>query len=216
MMEPMTSKLPPDQRQGLDADFLANEQDYLRMRDGLLASHYGQWVAVHNGRVITAGDDLMAVTDAADATGGHPFIARIGEEETPFRVRRAEFNYDRSYQPFPIPRVTVTFWNHAETRSQTHSDVIPDTGADVSILPKADCAALDLFHSPYQTITSHGVIGSGVTALLYRGKAEIDGQRLRAYIQPIEGGRERIIGRDVLNRHRVTFDGPLRRVVFGS
>lgn len=210
-----TENLPPEQQQRLHADFLANEQAYLQMRDSLLPQYRGQWVAVHDGRVIAAGEDLVTVTEAAAASGGHPYIAKVGEEDAVvFRVRRALFAYDQAYQPFALPRVTVTFLDDAETQSQTYPDVIPDTGADLSVLPDSDCAAFDLFNSPYFTGLSSGVIGGSVTTLIYRGKAEINGNRTPAFIQPITGGQERIVGRDVLNQHRVVFDGPIGEVVF--
>jgi len=51
-----------------------------------------QWVAIHNGKVIAAGDSLLKVSDAATAENGHPYIARVGEEDaTIFRVRHASF-----------------------------------------------------------------------------------------------------------------------------
>ena len=217
-MQPLTSTLPPDQQLRLHADFLANEQDYLRMRDDLLSTHRGQWVAVHGGKVVAAGADMFSVADQAEAAarGGHPFLAQVGEEATPFQVRRAEFAYDLGYPRFPLPRVVATFWNHAETQSQTLQDVIPDTGADLTLLPRADCLAIDLYSSPYYSVVTRGALGSGVSALIYRRKAEIDGRRGPAFIQPVDGGQERIMGRDVLNRHRVNFDGPAGRVVFGA
>jgi predicted aspartyl protease len=91
--------------------------------------------------------------------------------------------------------------------------VIPDTGADASVLPDSDCKAIDLFNSPYIASMAGGVIGPSVTALLYHGQAEIDGKRYSALIQPIPGGQERIIGRDVLNQQRVLFDGPAAQVI---
>lgn len=195
-----TANLPPEQQQRLHADFLANEQTYLHIRDSLLSQYRGQWVAVHDGRVIAASEDLLTVTEAAAASGGHPYIARVGEEDAVvFRVRRAVFAYDQIYQPFALPHATVTFLNDAETHSQTYPDVIPDTGGDLSVLPDSDCTAFDLFNSPYFTGISSGVVGGSVTTLIYRGKAEINGTRVPAFIQPITGGRERIIGRDVLN-----------------
>jgi predicted aspartyl protease len=48
-----------------------------------------------------------------------------------------------------------------------------------------------------------------VTTLIYHAKAEIDGKRYPALIQPVAGGPERIVGRDVLNQLRVHLDGPL-------
>ena len=112
-----------------------------------------------------------------------------------------------------MPRLSATFWNHAETHSQQHAEVIPDTGADVSVLPATTCAAIDLFNSPYIAGMAGGVIGSSVTTLFYRGKVEIDGQRYSALIHSIPSGQERIIGRNVLNQQRVLFDGPAGQVV---
>jgi hypothetical protein len=42
----------------------------------------------------------------------------------------------------------------------------------------------------------------------------ISGHRVPALVQPITGGQERLVGRDVLNQHRVTFDGPAGLVTF--
>src|SRR5262249_2622470 len=163
--------------------------------------------AVRHGKVIAAGGDLLKVTEAAAASGGHPYIAFVGgEDRVIFRVRRAEFGYDLGYQPFALPLISVTFWNHAETRSQTFTNVIPDSGADGSVLSDSDCSAFDLFTSPYLTSLSSGIIGSTVTTLIYRGKAEIDGIRVPALIQSVAGGLERLVGRDVLNSHRVLYD----------
>jgi len=208
-----TTNLPPEQRQRVHADFLANEETYLSLRDSLLRTHRGQWVAIHNGKVIAADASLLKVSEAVTAENGHPYIARVGEEDqTVFRVRHASFAYDSNYQPFALPRVTVTFSNDIASHAQTFADVIPDTGADLSVLPHADCAVIDLFNSPYLTGLTSGVLGGGGPALIYRGHAEIDGNRYTALIQPVAGGNERIVGRDVLNQLRVLFDGPSRQV----
>jgi predicted aspartyl protease len=213
MLATQTANLPPEQRQRLHADFLANEQAYLHMRDSLLPQYKGQWVAVHQGKVIASGTDLLAVTEAAATAGGHPYIARVGEEQVVFRVRRVVFAYDLTYQPVPLPRASVSFWNHAETHSQFFTDVIPDTGADHSVLPDSDCTTINLFSSPYFTALSGGVVGSSVTTLIYRGKVDIDGTRCPALIQPVAGGQERILGREVLNQQRVLFDGPAGQLI---
>lgn len=164
MLRIQTANLGSAQRQRVHADFLVNEQTYFQLRDQLLACYEGQWVAVANGKVISAGNDLMKVTESAAAAGGHPFIARVGaEDQVTFRMRRVEFAYDANYQPFPLPLITVTFWNHTETHSQTYLNVIPDTGADVCALPDSDCSSFDLFSSPYLSAVSGGVAGA-VTA----------------------------------------------------
>jgi hypothetical protein len=214
MLRIQTSNLPEEQQRHLHPDFLANEQAYLQMRDKLLAQYGGQWVAVQGGNVIAAGPRLMDVMENGSASGGHPYIALVGAEDAVvFRIRRAAFAYDQAYQPFPLPRLTATFWNHAETHSQQHRDVIPDTGADVSVLPDTDCTAIDLFSSPYMTGMAGGVVGPHITTLFYRGKVEIDGRLRPALIQPTSTGQERILGRDVLNQERVLFDGPAAQVI---
>src|SRR5260370_13771878 len=109
MLRTATTNLPPEQQRRLHPDFLANEADYLRLRDSLLGQHRGQWVAVHGGRVIAASKNLPTVTEKAAAAGGHPYIAFVGDEEKIiFRVRRAEFNYDTAYLPIPLPRLPGT------------------------------------------------------------------------------------------------------------
>ena len=210
-----TANLPAEQKQRLHADFLANEQAYLKMRDRLLPGYRGQWVAIHGEQVVASGNDLLAVTEEAAACGGHPYIARVGEEdETVFCIRRAQFGYDQTYRPFALPRIVVTFWNNTETRSQIYPDVIPDTGADISVLPESDCTAFDLFSSPYFTGLSRGVTGPSTATLIYRAKAEIGGSRVSALIEPVPQLQERLVGRDVLNQHRVIFDGPAAQVTF--
>jgi len=214
MLQIQTANLSQDQLQMVHPDFLADEQAYLKMRGSLLGPYRGQWVAVRGGNVIAASASLMEVMEKASAGGGHPYIALVGAEDAAvFRVRRSVFSYDQAYQPFPLPRVSATFWNHAQTHSQPYSDVIPDTGADVSVLPDTDCKTIDLFNSPYMTGIASGVVGGGVTTLFYQGKVEIDGRRYSALIQPIPAGQERIVGRDVLNQQRVLFDGPAGQVV---
>jgi predicted aspartyl protease len=214
MIQLQTANLPRDQRQRLHPDFLANEQAYTKMRDSLLPQYRGQWVAVGGGKVLAAGTNLLELMEKASTCGGHPFFALVGAEDSVvFRARRAVFAYDQGYQPFPLPRLSATFWNHSETHSQQHADVIPDTGADVSLLPDADCKAIDLFNSPCLLGTAGGAVGPSVTTLFYQGKIEIDARRYSALIQAIPAGRERILGRDVLNQQRLLFDGPARQVV---
>jgi len=109
MLRTATTNLPPEQQRRLHPDFLANEADYLRLRDSLLSQYRGQWVAIQVGRVIAASKNLPTVTEKAAAAGGHPYIAFVGDEEKIiFRVRRAEFNYDTAYLPIPLPRLPGT------------------------------------------------------------------------------------------------------------
>lgn len=209
MLDTETVNLPREQQQRLHPEFLVNEQAYLSMRESLLPRYSGQWVAVDQGTIVAADDDLTTVMNAVAGGRGRPYVARVGaEDRVIFRVRRLEFPYDREYQPFALPKITVTFSNGAGTRSQTYHDVIPDTGADVSMLPEADCTSFDLFDSPYFTGLSAGVVGPRLTTLIYRGMAQVAGITHPAFIQAAREGEERILGRDVLNQRRVLFDGP--------
>jgi hypothetical protein len=84
-----TANLPPEVRQRLHPEFLANEEVYLRLRDGLLQRSRGQWVAVTAEGVLAANPNLLAVMEAASAYGGHPYVACVGMEESiVFRSRR--------------------------------------------------------------------------------------------------------------------------------
>jgi Family of unknown function (DUF5678) len=215
MFRTHSSNLRPEERQRLHPDFLENERAYCEMRDQLLARYAGQWVAIHKRQVVSAGTDVFAVMDAAWQTGGHPYIALVGAEDKPvIKIRREEFAYDSGYWPAALPLITVTFLNHQATRSQVFGKVIADTGADVSVLPDRDCEAFDLFSSPALPIIASGIAGPGRPALIYRGKADINGFRTSALTQSLAGATDRIVGRDVLNHHRVVFDGPQQRVMF--
>jgi hypothetical protein len=152
MLGTHSSNFPPEVRQRLHPEFLANEESYMRLRDSLLDRYRGQWVAVTAQGVVAASPNLLAVMEAASAHGGHPYVACVGMEESiVFRSRRAVFPYDQAYHPFPLPRIIATFSNDGQTRAQTHGDVIPDTGSDICLLPDGDCLAIDLFQSPSLT-----------------------------------------------------------------
>lgn len=87
-MDKLTDRLPARQRAHVHRDFLANEESYWMVRDSLLSSHTGKWVAVQAGKVIAEADDVFDILDRAAVIGGHPYIARVGFEERPFVIRR--------------------------------------------------------------------------------------------------------------------------------
>jgi len=204
-----SANLPSEEQKRLHPEFLANEQDYLRMRDGLIPKYHGQWVAVDKGQVVASGHSLLDVMRTSSARGGHAFVACVGkEDEVIARFRRAVYPYDANYAPTALPRITALFLNYSETCSQSHADAIADTGADLTLLPDVDCRAINLYASPSFTMRSAGAFGPVTTARIYHAKVEIDGRRLDAMIQPVLRGTERIVGRDVLNQLRVLFDGP--------
>lgn len=215
MTKILTRNLPEEQKKRLHPDFIKNEQKYWHMRDQLLKQYQGKWVAIHQGQVVAVSQDLFDITDQVGQLGCHAYIAKVGEEDqVVFQVRRTDFAYDTSYQPFALPRAAVTFSDYTQAHHKLCPDTIPDTGADLSLLPDTDCRDIDLFTSPYFTSQSRGVIGPSVVTLVYRGYAEIDGLHFPALIQAVSGVTERLLGRDVLNQMRATFDGPQNRVSF--
>jgi hypothetical protein len=72
MLPTETANLPKNERLRLHSDFVANEQAYLRMRDALLATHRGQWVAVAGDGVVAAGSQLLRRHGSGRRSGGSP------------------------------------------------------------------------------------------------------------------------------------------------
>src|SRR5262249_5423907 len=94
-----------------------------------------------------------------------------------------------------------------------YEQVIPDTGADASALPWADCVQLAL--NPRQGVP--GLIGGGgatsASTLVFAIWASLDGQTQPCRVQAEFTRPERILGRDVLNRLDILFRGPHQEVV---
>ena len=91
--------------------------------------------------------------------------------------------------------------------------MIPDTGADATVLPWADCLRLQLTPSQgVQTLMS-GVAGASTGSLAFLIWATIDGQEFPCRLQADFAGGERILGRDVLNCVDVLFRGPAAEVI---
>ncbi len=81
MLRNESKNLTPDQQMLLHADYIANEQSYLKMRPALLKKFLGMWVAVAGGRVLASGDKLRPVFDEAARADKHPYLALVGKED---------------------------------------------------------------------------------------------------------------------------------------
>jgi hypothetical protein len=148
--------------------------------------------------------------EQALADDGFAYTNKVGEEDKiVIRQRRVSFPYDDAYSPTPIPRMVAVLHNFTQTKSKSVTDAIPDTGADVTCLPSDDCQDLDLLLFPFYTGASHPFAGARRTVTFYGARVEIDGKVHNAIVEPVSE-TERLIGRDVLNQMKVTFDGPSR------
>lgn len=87
---PATETLPAPDLPGRDEDRWRREQSaFHRLLPALLGTHRDRFVAIHEGRVVEAGDDKLEVARRAYARFGHVpiFVSRVAESPTaPVRI----------------------------------------------------------------------------------------------------------------------------------
>jgi len=91
--------------------------------------------------------------------------------------------------------------------------VIPDTGADASVLPWSDCQQLQLVVAHGVPGYIAGVAGRSAASIAFQVWARLDGQDYPCRLQADFVGSERILGRDVLNRLDILFRGAAGEVI---
>jgi len=206
-MNSIADRLPPEIARQIHPDRRKNETEYWAARDRLLAQYEGQWIGFADGAVIASGKSPVEVFHAAEASGQHPFFICVGREEEPCRIRRITFPYDGDYAGEALPVIRVEFRQAGGLRSIVLDRVIPDTGADASVLPWADCQELQLAPELGVPGLIGGVAGGSAATLAFQIWAQIDGQVYPCRLQADFIGCERILGRDVLNRLDILFRG---------
>jgi hypothetical protein len=212
-MRSIADQLPPEIARQIHPDRRKNEAAYWAVRDQLLDQYRGQWVGFADGKVVASGNSPVTVFHAAEATGLHPFFICVGREEEPCRIRRVAFSYDGSYAGEALPSMRVEFRQTSGSPGVDLDRVIPDTGADASVLPWADCQQLQLAPSLGVQGLISGVAGGSAAILAFQIWAWLDGQEYPCRLQADFFGSERILGRDVLNRLEILFRGPAAEVV---
>jgi len=212
-MKSITDQLPPEIARQIHPDRRKNEEAYWAVRDQLLDQYLGQWIGFAGGQVIASGPSPVTVFHAAEATGQHPFVICVGREDEPCRVRRVTFPYDPNYSGEALPLISVEFRKASGVSGIVLDRVIPDTGADASVLPWADCRMLQLHPSSGAQGLISGVAGSSTATLVFRIWARVDGAEYPCRLQADFAGTERILGRDVLNRLDILFRGLASEVV---
>jgi hypothetical protein len=212
-MSRIADQLPPQIAQQIHPDRRKNEADYWAARDQLLKQYQGQWIGFADGQVIASGSSPVTVFHAAEASGRHPFFICVGREDEPCRIRRVTAPYDTSYPGEVLPLIRVEFRQTSGSSGVALDRVIPDTGADASVLPWADCQLLQLSPSAGVQGLISGVAGSSVATLAFQIWTWLDGQEYPCRLQADFAGSERILGRDVLNRLEILFRGPVGEVI---
>lgn len=212
-MKSLIEGLPPGIAQRIHPDWQKNEAEYWAHREELLTQYRGQWIGFAHGRVIVAGSSPVEVFHKAQESGEHPFVTCVGHEREPSRMRRASFPYDTAYPGESLPVMAVEFRKHVESPGLILERVIPDTGADASALPWADCEQLEFDPRDGAPGLMGGVGESAVATVVFSAWAHVDGNNYPCRLQADFTGHDRILGRDVLNRLEVLFRGPAGEVV---
>lgn len=212
-MKSLLEGLPPEIARRIHPSWQKNEAEYWAQRDRLLSRYQGQWIGFADDRVIVSGTSPVEVFHAAQASGVHPFVTRVGHEDEPNRMRRASFSYDPTYPNEPLPVITVEFRKQRGLPGLVLDHVIPDTGADASALPWSDCEQLALDPGDGAPGLMGGVGETAIPTVVFPAWAHLDGNEYPCRLQADFAGHERILGRDVLNRLDVLFRGPRGEII---
>lgn len=175
-MKSIADQLPPEIARQIHPDWRKNEADYWAVRDQLLGQYQGQWIGFADGGVIASGRSPVEVFHAAQQSGRHPFVICVGREEEPCRIRRSTFPYDRGYPGEALPLLRAEFTQTRGSPGVVLDRVIPDTGADASVLPWADCQLLRLLPTQGVPGLLSGVAGGSTATIAFQVWARVDGQ----------------------------------------
>lgn len=116
------------------------------------------------------------------------------------------FHYDAAYDP-PAPVIEMGISHHSANSPQQTVTALVDSGADVTMIP------LDLLKqsgaSYVEQRSLRGVTGATIQVHRYVAAIHLGNEILRG-IRVVGHGTltDAIVGRDVLNRLRMTLDGP--------
>lgn len=212
-MNSLADRLPPEVAQAVHPAWRANEVEYWKQREAMLAAYKGQWIAFAGGNVVAWGHSPVEVLHAGQTTGMHPYVTCVGRELEPNRMRRSTYSFDRAYPGEPLPVLPVEFRRTPGNSGVSLDHVIPDTGADASALPWSDCQVLNLDPADGVPGLIGGVGGSTAATLIFSAWAYFDGREFPCRLQADFEGGERILGRDVLNQIELLFRGPTGEIV---
>src|SRR6266446_468966 len=164
-MKSLADALPPEIAQKIHPDWRKNEAAYWSMRDQLLGQYQGRWIAFADGAVIAACKTSLEVLHTPGVVERHPFVICVGHEDQPYRIRRATFAYDPIYPGQALPLLSAEFRSVSGSAGLVLDRVIPDTGADVSVLPWSDCRQLHLDPTLGVSGLMGGIGGAGAATI---------------------------------------------------
>lgn len=212
-MKSLADGLPPAIARQVHPDWRRNEAAYWGVRDQLLAKYEGQWIGFADGIVVASGTRPVVVLHAARRAAEHPYVICVGREHEPYRMRRAVIAYDTTYPGEALPVIRAEFRRLSGMPGLVLDQVIADTGADTSALPRADCQALQLDPSQGVPGLMSGVAGGSATTLGFEVWVQLDGSEYLCQVHADFVRNERILGRDVLNSLDVLFRGQSGEVI---
>ncbi len=118
----------------------------------------------------------------------------------------AHFGYDTDFSP-PAPVLPLRD-GAPRGRASVLLPALVDSGADITVVPLQ--LAVDLELPAVGSMTVYGFGGEALPAVIYAATLQIGGAEEIAEVLAV--GDEGLVGRDLLNRWRVTLDGPRLRL----
>ena len=106
-MRSLIEGLPPEIARRIHPYWQKNEAEYWAQRDSVLSLYSGKWIGFAEGRIIASGTSPVEVFHAAQASGKHPFVTRVGHENESNRMRYTSFAYDSTYPNEPLPVISL-------------------------------------------------------------------------------------------------------------
>ena len=182
-MKSLADALPPEIARQIHPDWRKNEADYWAVRDQLLGQHQGQWIAFADGAVIASSKTSLDVLHTPGVVERHAFVICVGREDEPYRIRRASFAYDTTYPGQALPMLSAEFRSASGSAGLVLDRVIPDTGADVSVFPWADCQQLHLDPGAGISGLMSGIGGAAAATIGFPAWVWLDGREYPCQLQ---------------------------------
>ena len=133
------------------------------------------------------------------------------------RKKKPEFSYISIHPTLPVaPQIQLEVRAPRNEALEVSVTAILDSGADQTCLPEQVFSQFDERYLDYCIVPVSGAVGEAVDRKAYIMHLQFAGCNL-ANIQVIslESGIA-LIGRDILNKHKVTLDGPNNKWVMES